>query len=239
MFCGRRIFAGEATCSYANVVNATRAVYLFFSGSVEKRIIVKFVLSVFISVMLFTSCGSETKQEEQQAPPRVNLPLAESQPEETDRSNEIQPVEKLDEATLPDLSKLGEIEKQIFLETVKRQVAYYEALEKWADHANTIKDGKAASASVRHYIKLQEEFARQLQTLDKKFMGKIDPDYAGSPEFAKVLDTYLGRPELERQTKYIMDTYIAMLQKFREDPAFKDVFAEIEKLSRESQQGVQ
>lgn len=200
----------------------------------------KSVFSFILAALLITACGSDNKEQDQQqqAPPRVNIPIAEEDiPDgETESAAQIEPVESLDDETLPDLSKLSEVEQQIFLETVRRQVAYYDALEKWAKETESIKGGDAAAASVRRYIALQEAFARQLRQLDTQFAGRIDPDYAGSPEFAKVLDEYLGRPELIKQTEYIMTTYAGMLQKYRDDPAFKEVYAEIERLAREAQQ---
>ena len=201
---------------------------------------VKQILFLSLIALLFTACGGEDRgqnQAQQQTPPRVNIPLAEDQSPAPDAQEDagIAPAEELPEGTIPDLSGLKDVEKELFVKTIKVQVPYYEALGAWADAANTVQDGNAAAASLRRYIALQESFARQMQKLDASFSGRLDPNYAGSAEFQRVLDVYMNDPDLLRRTEHIMKAYMGLIQRFRDDPACKEVFADIERMAREAQ----
>lgn len=196
------------------------------------RIDVRHVLKLFVTtalvVFLFPSCDKDQRPErEEVAQQHVNIPLAGEQ-------RGLQPVAVPDDA-LPDMSGISEIEAELFKQTIALQIPYYEALVKWADDANTITEGTAAATSLRGYLTLQNEFARSMERLDMTFAGKLDPDYAASPEFESVIDEYMGNPELLRQTKYIIESYTSLIERFHDDPACKEIFAEIERMSAEAQ----
>ena len=74
-----------------------------------------------------------------------------------------------------------------------------------------------------------------MQRIDLEFAGKIDPNYAGSPAFDKAVNQYMDNPELIGKTEYIMQSYVNLMQRFKDDPACRDFFAQVERLSRESQ----
>ena len=200
----------------------------------------KNILTLFLAAVLITGCGGDKKSQEdnaqqQDGSPVVRMPLGENETAPDPSADAIKPVENISEDKLPDLSKLSAIEKSIFKKTVSIQVPYYDALEKWADRANELKTGTEAAKSLRSYIKLQEDFARQMQGLDDEFAGKIDVNYTGSEDFQKVLEQYMGDPELMRRTEYIMRSYMGVIQRFKDDPACKDVFSDIEKMARQAQ----
>ena len=187
------------------------------------------ILLLAATALLLPACGKEKKPEpDPQASQPVNIPLAKEQ------GGLIKPVEVPAEK-LPDLSKLSDVEAAIFKRTIGLQIPYYDMLEKWADQANAITEGEAAAVSLRQYLNIQNDFTKAMQRLDLEFAGKIDPDYAGSPAFEKAVDTYMDNPELIRRTEHIMQSYVGLMQRFRDDPACKDFFAEVERLARESQ----
>ncbi|MBR9974737.1 MAG: hypothetical protein KFF77_04095 [Bacteroidetes bacterium] len=188
-----------------------------------------FILPFVAVVLLLPACGGEKKPEpDPEARQQVNIPLSKEQ------SGLIQPVEVPAEK-LPDLSKLSEVEASIFRRTVGLQIPYYEILQKWADEANTITTGEAAAVSLRQYLNIQNDFARSMQRLDMEFAGKIDPEYAGSAAFEVAVDEYMNDPQLMKRTEYIMGSYTNLMQRFKDDPACKEFFAEVERLARESQ----
>ncbi|GEM_PF-1427911 len=204
----------------------------------------KQILVLFTAAMILTACGgddTEQQQAQQNTPPRVNIPLAEDQgdpnagmsPGGTD--GELAPTGDIPEEKLPDLSGLEGVERELFVKTVQIQIPYYEALAQWADEAEQVTEGKEAAASLRRYIALQESFARQMQKLDMQFTGRLEPNYTGSEEFSRVLDEYMNDPELLASTEKIMGAYMGLIQRFRDDPACKEVFADIERMARESQ----
>ncbi|MBN1446316.1 MAG: hypothetical protein JXA28_00175 [Bacteroidetes bacterium] len=199
----------------------------------------KNILAFLAVALLLTACGGEETQQQAQDQTgqtrgtRVNIPLAEDQDAVDD---EIPPAGRIPAEELPDLSGLPEVERDVFMRTIQIQHPYYQALEKWADAANEITEGEAAATALRRYISLQDQFARRMQTLDIEFSGKLDPDYAGSAEFSRVVDAYMNGPKVMRQTEYIMQSYMSLIQRFRDDPACKDVFAELDRLARESQE---
>jgi hypothetical protein len=127
------------------------------------------------------------------------------------------------------------VEAAIFKRTIALQIPYYDMLEKWADNANKITKGADASAALRQYLNIQNEFTKSMQRVDLEFAGKIDPNYAGSPAFEKAIDQYMDNPGLIKKTEYIMQSYVNLMQRFKDDPACRDFFAEVERLSRESQ----
>jgi len=158
----------------------------------------------------------------------VNIPRAQAP------AGGLQPVE-VPADKLPDLSKISAVEAQIFKRTIALQIPYYDKLVKWADHANKIEKGTDAAVSLREYLNIQNEFTLAMQRLDLEFVGKVDPNYAGSKNFEKVVDEYMSDPELIKRTEYIMESYVSLMQRFKTDPACKDFFAEVERLARESQ----
>ena len=188
---------------------------------------------------MLTACGGDKQSQEetaqqQQESPVVRMPLAEndaSAPSEDD----IKPLENISEEKLPDLSKLSDVEREIFKKTISIQIPYYDALEKWADNANSIKTGSEAASALRTYIKLQDDFARQMQRIDAQFAGKLDANYQATEDFQRVLDVYMNDPELNRRTEYIMRSYMGIIQQYKDDPACKEVFADIERMAREAQ----
>lgn len=187
------------------------------------------ILLLAAVALLLPACGGEKKPgPDPEARQQVNIPLAKEQ------TGLIQPIDVPAEK-LPDLSKLSDVEAAIFRRTVGLQIPYYDMLAKWADEANAIKTGEAASASLRQYLNIQNDFAKSMQRLDLEFAGKIDPDYAGSAAFEKAIDEYMSDPTLIKRTEYIMGTYANLMQRFKDDPACKDFFAEVERLARESQ----
>ena len=195
-------------------------------------------MTTALAILLLTACGGEEQgqsgeQVTQHRGPRVNIPLAEDQDAVDD---EIPPAGRIPAEELPDLSGLPELERDVFMRTIQIQHPYYRALEQWADAANEITEGEAAATALRRYISLQDQFARRMQTLDLEFSGKLDPNYAGSAEFSRVVDAYMNGPRVMRQTEYIMQSYMSLIQRFRDDPACKDVFAELDRLARESQE---
>ncbi|MCB2203904.1 hypothetical protein KQI65_04090 [bacterium] len=200
-----------------------------------------FVLT--IAALMVTACGSDKDKTEQSAQqeesPVVRMPFAEDSEVPEPSPDALAPAENIPDEDLPDLSKLSTVERQIFRRTVSIQVPYYDALEKWADAANDIKKGSDAAKSLRKYIALQNDFAIEMQQIDAEFAGKIDANYQGSQEFQRVLDAYLNDPDLMRRTDYIMRSYMSLIQRFKDDPACKDVFADIERMAREAQQQMQ
>lgn len=195
--------------------------------------------SLLLAAILLTACGGDKQAQEesagQQESPVVRMPLAEDQSAPSPSEDAIAPAEDISDDRLPDMSKLSGVEKQIFKKTVGIQIPYYDALEKWADNANSIEKGSDAAAALRKYITLQEDFARQMQRLDAEFAGTLDPNYQATPEFQRVLDSYMSDPELMRRTEYIMRAYMGIIQRYKDDPACKEVFAEIERMAREAQ----
>lgn len=199
----------------------------------------KKILSFLLAASLLTACGGDKQAQEdtagQEESPVVRMPLAENQDVPAPSEDAIAPAEDIPEDQLPDMSKLSGVEKEIFKRTLSIQVPYYDALEAWADKANGIESGSEAAASLRKYITLQEDFARQMQRIDAEFAGKLDPNYQATPEFQRVLDTYMNDPELIRRTEYIMRSYMGIIQRYKDDPACREVFAEIERMAREAQ----
>ncbi len=195
--------------------------------------------SLLLAAILLTACGGDKQAQEesagQQESPVVRMPLAEDQSAPAPSEDAIAPAEDISDDRLPDMSKLSGVERQIFKKTVGIQIPYYDALEKWADNANSIEKGSDAAAALRKYITLQEDFARQMQRLDAEFAGTLDPNYQATPEFQRVLDSYMSDPELMRRTEYIMRAYMGIIQRYKDDPACKEVFAEIERMAREAQ----
>lgn len=184
---------------------------------------------VLATIVLFAACGGEKKPaQELESPPRVNVPLAKEQ------SGLIKPIE-VPVDKLPDLAGLSDIEAEVFKRTIGLQIPYYDMLAKWADHANTITEGEEAATSLREYLNIQNDFTKAMQRLDLEFAGKIDPNYAGSPAFEKVIDRYMDDPALIEKTGRIMNAYISLMQRFKDDPACRDFFAEVERIARESQ----
>ncbi|MDT8325686.1 MAG: hypothetical protein RRA94_16345 [Bacteroidota bacterium] len=196
-------------------------------------------LTLLLAAGLLTACGGDKQEREENAArqesPVVRMPLAEDQSAPAPSDDAIAPAENISDDQLPDMSKLNGVEKDIFKKTISIQMPYYDALEKWADNANSIESGNEAAAALRRYIKLQEDFARQMQRVDAEFAGKLDPNYQATPEFQRVLDTYMNDPELMRRTEYIMRAYMGIIQRYKDDPACKEVFAEIERMAREAQ----
>lgn len=181
------------------------------------------------TVVLFAACGGEKKPaREQDMSPPLNIPLAKQQ------GGLITPIE-VPADKLPDLSGLSDIEAEVFKRTIGLQIPYYDMLGKWADHANTITQGEEAAAALREYLNIQNDFTKAMQRLDLEFAGKIDPNYAGSPAFEKVIDRYMDDPALIEKTGHIMESYISLMQRFKDDPACRDFFAEVERIARESQ----
>lgn len=205
----------------------------------------KQILALFAAALILTACGEEDSKQQQtrqNAPPRVNIPLAEDQGDPNagmspggDMEGELAPTGDIPEEKLPDLSGLEGVERELFVKTVQIQIPYYEALAQWADEAEQVTEGKEAAASLRRYIALQESFGRRMQKLDRQFTGQLDPNYTGSEEFSRVLDEYMNDPELLASTEKIMGAYMGLIQRFRDDPACKEVFADIERMARESQ----
>lgn len=184
---------------------------------------------VLIAIFALGACGGEKKPEQDpDASQKVNIPLS------SDQGGLIKPVEVPAEK-LPNLSKLSDVEAAIFKRTIALQIPYYDLLEKWADNANKITKGTDAAASLKQYLNIQNEFTKSMQRMDLEFAGKIDPNYAGSPAFDKAVDQYMDNPELIKKIEYIMQSYINLMQRFKDDPACRDFFAEVERLSRESQ----
>lgn len=190
----------------------------------------QFVLTMLILASLgLTACGGEKKPgQDPDARQQVNIPRAEAP------AGGLQPVD-VPADKLPDLSKISAIEAQIFRRTIGLQIPYYDKLVKWADRANKIDKGTDAAVSLREYLNIQNEFAAAMQRLDLEFVGKVDPNYAGSKTFEKVVDEYMSDPELIKRTEYIMESYVSLMQRFKDDPACKDFFAEVERMARESQ----
>jgi hypothetical protein len=196
---------------------------------IDVRFILKLLVTTALVVFLLPACDKDQRPErDENARQRVNIPLAEDQ-------SDIQPMAVPDEA-LPDLSGVSKVEAEIFTRTVALQIPYYEALVAWADNANTITEGDAAATSLRRYLTLQDEFAHAMQRLDLEFVGKVEPDYAGSAEFEEVVEEYMSNPELLRQTEYIIESYTRLLERFHDHPACKEIFAEIEQMVAEEQQ---
>lgn len=197
------------------------------------------VFSLLLAATLLTACGGDKQAQEesadQQESPVVRMPLAEDQSAPAPSEDAIAPADDISDDRLPDMSKLSGVEKDIFKKTVSIQVPYYDALEKWADNANSIEKGSEAATALRKYIRLQEDFARQMQRIDAEFAGKLDANYQATPEFQHVLDSYMNDPELMRRTEYIMRAYMGIIQRYKDDPACKEVFAEIERMAREAQ----
>ncbi|MBR9978316.1 MAG: hypothetical protein KFH87_09525 [Bacteroidetes bacterium] len=188
----------------------------------------KLFVTTALVVFLLPACGKDQRPEQDEpAQQHVNIPLAEEQ-------NGIQPVRVPDDV-LPDLSGISDVEAQLFKRTIALQIPYYEALVTWADNANTVTEGSAAAISLRRYLTLQDEFAHSMERLDIEFAGKLDPEYVGSPAFENVVDEYMSNPELLRQTKYIIESYTGLIERFHDDPACQDVFAEIEQMSAAAQ----
>ncbi len=199
----------------------------------------KIILSLCITALMLTACGGDKQSQEeaaqQQESPVVRMPLAENDAAPAPSEDDIKPIDNLSDEKLPDLSKLSEVERDIFKKTISIQIPYYDALETWADNANSIKTGSEAAAALRKYIKLQDDFARQMQRIDAQFAGKLDANYQATEDFQRVLDVYMNDPELNRRTEYIMRSYMGIIQQYKDDPACKEVFADIERMAREAQ----
>jgi hypothetical protein len=184
---------------------------------------------LILAAIALAACGGEKKPaQDPDARQQVNIPRAQAP------AGGLQPVE-VPADKLPDLSKISAVEAQIFKRTIGLQIPYYDKLVKWADRANKIEKGTEAAASLREYLNIQNEFAAAMQRLDLEFAGKVDPNYAGSKTFEKVVDEYMSDPELIKRTEYIVESYVSLMQRFKTDPACKDFFAEVERLARESQ----
>ena len=147
--------------------------------------------------------------------------------------DETPDVSQLD--SLPGFAKLPDVEREIFRKTIILQIPYYERLERWANDANTIKSGRDASTALRTYIAYQDDFAEKMQVLDKEFQGKIDPGYLESKQFGKVVDAYMSDPQLTKRIEYIMQSYVSLLQRFKNDPACKEVFEDLNRMAAEAQ----
>ncbi|HOJ03243.1 MAG TPA: hypothetical protein PK916_04495 [Bacteroidota bacterium] len=180
-----------------------------------------------IVTLLLVACG-EKKQDapDPNARQKVNIPVERNTEPEVD-------VSHLD--TLRGLKQLPAVERELFLRTVQVQIPYYENLEKWADEANKIRDGKAAAISLRRYLDLQNAFELRRQKIDQEFAGRIDPNYAGSAEFNRVLERYLTSADVDRRGKYILESAVSLMQRFKDDPACQDIFAEIRAMSEQQQ----
>ncbi len=189
------------------------------------RLLIPFFLTVFL---VLVACGSKEKpMPDPSAQQPMNMPGV--QPDVAEAAD----VSKLD--TLPGFSKLPAVERDIFSRTIQLQVKHYANLERWADEANTVKTGRDASTSLRLYIAYLEEFEQRMKALDKEFVGKISPDYSESKQFNAVVEAYMSDPELQRRTEYIMNSLLSLMQHYKEDPACKDVFADLEKFFRQAQ----
>ncbi len=185
-----------------------------------------FILLVAAAFVLI-SCGSKDKPvPEPAATQQLNLPQGNvPDPVEVD-------VSALD--SLPGFSKLPAVEQEIFSRTIQLQVKHYANLESWADEANTVKTGRDASTSLRLYIAYLEDFEKRMKALDQEFTGKLPPNYAETKQFNKVVEAYMTDADLQRRTEYIMNTLISLMQRYQNDPACKDVFAELQKMATEA-----
>ncbi|MFZ1729901.1 MAG: hypothetical protein WBQ23_12980 [Bacteroidota bacterium] len=180
---------------------------------------------LLIAALAFGACSSKQKPVvDSEARQQVNIPVAEQQ------SGTIVPVD-VPADKLPDLSGLTDVEAQIFKRSVGLQIPYYDAKFKWAEHANTITKGEEAAASIREYLKIDDEFERSMQRLDLEFVGKIDPNYVPSKAFDKAIDDYMKEADLVRRMEYVTNSFSSIMKRFKDDPACQKVLAEIEKIA--------
>jgi hypothetical protein len=182
------------------------------------------VVAILAMLTVFACTRKETPVPDPTAMQPLNLPQG-MQAEVSDVD-----VSYLD--TLSGFAELPEVEQEIFRRTVRIQSVFYDKLHRWAEQANTVKSGRDASTAIRHYIAHQDDFATQMKRLDDEFIGKISPNYAETPQFERVLDAYMEDASLQQRTEFIMSSYISLLQRFQDDPAFQDILAELEQLSR-------
>ncbi|MCZ7555160.1 MAG: hypothetical protein M5R41_01990 [Bacteroidia bacterium] len=179
--------------------------------------------------LLFIACGNKEKPvPHPSAMQPMNLPPQTEQHYAADVD-----VSGLD--SIPGFSKLPEVEREIFSRTVQLQVKHYENLERWADEANTAKTGRDASVSMRLYIAYLEDFEQKMKALDQEFSGKLSPKYAESKNFNSVVDAYMENPDLQRRVEYIMNSFVSLMQRFQDDPACRDVFAELQRMVGQAQ----
>lgn len=185
---------------------------------------------IIVAAISLPACGSEKKPHAEQpvAEQKVNIPFADEQ------SSTIHPVE-VPADKLPDLSGLTDIEAQIFKRSISLQIPYYDVKYKWAEDANTITKGEAAAASMRRYLKIDDDFERSMQRLDLEFVGKIDPNYVASKAFDKAIDEYMKKAELVQRMEYVTKAFSNLMQRFQNDPACQPVLAEIERIARQPQ----
>jgi hypothetical protein len=132
--------------------------------------------------------------------------------------------------TIPGFSKLPEVEREIFSRTVQLQIKHYENLQRWADEANTAKTGRDATVSMRLYIAYLEDFEEKMKALDEEFSGKLSPRYAESKNFNSVVDAYMDNPDLQLRVEYIMNSFVSLMQRFQDDPACREVFADLQRI---------
>lgn len=187
------------------------------------------VLVLTIASFLFIACGNKEKPvPDPSAMQPLNLPPQTEQNYAADVD-----VSGLD--SIPGFSKLPEVEREIFSRTVQLQVKHYENLERWADEANTAKTGRDASVSMRLYIAYLEDFEQKMKALDQEFSGKLSPKYAESKNFNSVVDAYMENPDLQRRVEYIMNSFVSLMQRFQDDPACRDVFADLQRMVGQAQ----
>ncbi len=196
-----------------------------------------------LTLMLAAGCGESKEQrtEGQAASPAQNraqgrnLTGAQNQAPPARNWGEVQPgsgdVRNL--AASVDLSGLSDIEKEILQRTFALQQPFYDRQLQWADSAGRIVEGEAAAAALEQYIRNLDSFARQMEKLDAEMAVKLDPGFTGSEEFDRVLEEYIARSQVTRKTEIITKAYVGLLNRFREHPACKDIFAKLERMSRQ------
>jgi hypothetical protein len=190
------------------------------------RRLLSLCLPAFVTILLVACTEKKQDAPDPNARQKVNIPVERN-------SEPVVDVSHLD--TLRGFKQLPTVEREIFRRTVQLQIPYYENLEKWADEANQVRDGKAAAISLRRYLDLQNAFALKMQKIDQEFAGRIDPNYAGSAQFNRVLDAYMKNADVDRRGKYILESAVSLMQRFKDDPACQDIFAEIRAMSEQQQ----
>jgi hypothetical protein len=187
------------------------------------------ILALTVMLLAIAGCGSKEKPA---ADPSTMQPL--NLPPQTEQ-NPAADVDVSGLDSIPGFSKLPEVERDIFSRTVQLQVRHYENLERWADEANTAKTGRDATVSMRLYIAYLEDFEQKMKALDTEFSDKLPPRYAESKNFNSVVDAYMDNPELQRRVEYIMNSFVSLMQRFQDDPACREVFADLQRIVGQSQ----